>query len=120
MKQFVKKALLPLTVFVVAVVSAFAMNTPSTSAAPEQVQPLYTGAFCYMHPTTGACTNQTGIIPVTMNCTLVETSTTCTFNIIVDNNIVPVLLRACSPDSAHPGQWICIAPLYKRTVLRAS
>ncbi|SFJ60601.1 DUF6520 family protein [Myroides guanonis] len=118
MKQFVKKALLPLAVFVVAVVSAFAMNTPSTSAAPEQFQPLYTGAFCYIHPSTGACTNLPGIMPVAMNCTLVETPTTCTINIDgVGNNI---LLRTCTPDLAHPGQWICVAPLYKRTVLRAS
>lgn len=120
MKQFLKKALLPLAVFVVAVVSAFAMNTPSTSAAPEQFQPIYTGAFCYTHPTTGACTNLPGFNPTTGACTLVETEITCTINIIVDNVIVPVLLRACVPDLAHPGQWICVAPLYKRTVLRAS
>ncbi len=96
------------------------MNTPSTSAAPEQFQPLYTGIFCYTHPLTGVCTSLSGLNPVTMNCTWVETSTTCTINIIVGNNIVPVLLRSCTPDLAHPGQWICVAPLFKRTVLRAS
>ncbi|SFJ60574.1 DUF6520 family protein [Myroides guanonis] len=114
MKQFVKKALLPLAVFVVAVVSAFAMNTPSTSAAPELTQPLYTGAFCYIHPTTGACTNVPGLNPVTVNCTLVVTSITCIINI---QGVGNVLLRACTPDLAHPGQWICVAPLYKRTKL---
>ena len=118
MKQFLKKALLPLAVFVVAVVSAFAMNTPSRSAAPEQFQPLYTGAFCYIHPSTGACTNVPSINPTTQNCTLVVTATTCTINIEgVGNNI---LLRSCTPDLAHPGQWLCTMPLYKRTVLRAS
>ncbi len=117
MKQFVKKALLPLAVFVVAVVSAFAMNTPSTSAAPEQVQPLYTGAFCYMHPSTGACTNQPGLNPVAIDCTMVQTAIQCT---LIIPGVGNVLLRACTPDLAHPGQWICIAPLFKRTVLRAS
>lgn len=116
MKQFVKKALLPLAVFVVAIVSAFAMNTPSTSAAPEQFQPLYTGEFCYFHPTTGACTNKPNLNPVTMDCTLVETPFLCT---IIKHGVI-VRLRACTPDLAHPGQWICVAPLYKRTVLRAS
>ena len=118
MKQFVKKALLPLAVFVVAVVSAFAMNTPSTSAAPEQFQPLYTGSFCYTHPISGACTNQPGLNPVVIDCTFItETPITCTINI---SGVGNVLLRACVPDPAHPGQWICVAPLFKRTVLRAS
>lgn len=117
MKQFLKKALLPLAVFVVAVVSAFAMNTSSTSAAPEQFQPLYTGAFCYYHPMTGACTNVPGINPTTQNCTLIETAITCIINIPGVGN---VLLRSCTPDSANPGQWICTEPLYKRTVLRIS
>ncbi len=114
MKQFVKKTLLPLAVFVVAVVSAFAMNTPSTSAAPELTQPLYTGAFCYIHPITGACTNIPGLNPVSADCTLVMTPIICTFFI---QGVGNVILRVCTPDSAHPGQWICVAPLYKRTKL---
>lgn len=117
MKQFVKKALLPLAVFVVAVVSAFAMNAPSTSAAPEQVQPLYNGPFCYFHPTTGTCTNAPGLNPVNIDCTLVVTQTTCVINI---QGVGNVLLRACMESPPNSGIWTCVAPLYKRTVLRAS
>ena len=114
MKQFVKKALLPLAVFVVAVVSAFAMNTPSTSAAPEQFQPVYTGPFCYFHPTKGICTNQTGLNPVTIDCTLVNGGITCVINI---QGVGNVLLRACIESPPNSGIWSCLVPLYKRTKL---
>ena len=116
MKQFVKKALLPLAVFVVAVVSAFAINTPSTSAAPEQIQPLYSGPFCYFHPTTGICTNQPGLNPVTLDCTLINTQIQCTIVIQGAN----VLLRACMESPPNSGIWNCVMPLFKRTMLRAS
>ena len=110
MKQFLKKALLPLAVFVVAVVSAFAMDS---KAAPEQSQPLYTGAICYFQPITGACTNAPTINPVTADCTLEVTPIVCTFNIPGVGNVI---LRTCTPDLAHPGQWLCTAALYKRTM----
>ena len=111
MKQFFKKALLPLAVFVVAVVSTFAMNTTSASVAPELTQPLYTGPFCYLHPTTGDCINIV-LNPVTTNCTLINTGITCTVTIPVLGN---VLLRACIQYPQNSGIWICVAPLYRRT-----
>ena len=114
MKQFLKKKLLPLALFVVAVVSVFAMNTPSTLAASEQFQPLYTGTFCYYHPITGSCTKALGLIAVNVNCTLAsESGIVCVYSI---PDVGSVILKSCTQDLANPGSWICTLPLYKRTV----
>lgn len=70
MKSILKKAILPVAVFGIAIATVFATNMNKTVA-----EPLYEGAF-YYHD---AC-EEISVSPQVMDCTIQSTSNICTWS----------------------------------------
>lgn len=93
MKNILKKAILPVAVFGIAIATAFATNVNKKVA-----DPIYPGPF-YFHDT---CDEVSGVTPEQMNCQLQFSSSICTWS----NN---EKVYASSDDGMS-----CTIPLYKR------
>ncbi|TDS56521.1 DUF6520 family protein [Myroides indicus] len=101
MKSILKKAILPVAVFGIAIAAAFATN----NVKKEQAQPIYTGTFYYQDLDEYDCMD----IEVNLDCTLVNSGVLCTWQ--EGANLHNVYAKEVDDNS-----YSCSIPLYKRTV----